>query len=66
MHVGDAKERILGVLKRRDKVPIYVVAKEAQLSITTASKYCYILQAENKVRIESFGNMKLVSRRGHT
>mgnify|MGYP001568954002 FL=1 len=66
MQAEDAKERILGVLKRRDKIPIHVVAKEAKLSVTTTSKYCYILQAENRIKMESFGNMKLVSRRGHS
>jgi len=47
----------------RDAEPIHKIAKHAGVCVTTASKYCYILQAENKVAINSFGNMKLVRRR---
>ena len=47
----------------KDAVPIYKIAKQSGVSITTASKYCYILQAENRVSISSFGNMKLVRRK---
>lgn len=63
MYVDQIKEKILVALKKKDKVPIYQIAKESGISIATASKYCHILAAENKVRIESFGNMKLVSRK---
>ena len=58
------KERILDVLKRQNNVPIHKIAKDADISVATASKYCYVLEAENKIKIVSFGNMKLVSRRG--
>lgn len=47
----------------KDAAPIYKVAKQAGVSVTTASKYCYILQAENRVSISSFGNMKLVRKK---
>jgi hypothetical protein len=63
MHVDDVKERILAALRKKEKMPIYQVAREARLSVATTSKYCYILAAENRIIMESFGNMKLVSRR---
>lgn len=60
----DVKQRILDVLKRNESIPIYRIAKEANISVATASKYCYVLEAENRIKMTSFGNMKLVSRRG--
>ncbi len=60
----DVKQRILDVLKRSENVPIYKIAKESGISIATASKYCYVLEAEHKIKITRFGNMKLVTRRG--
>lgn len=63
MRVKDIKERVLEAVKRSEETPIYKVAKGADVSVATASKYCYILAAENKVKITSFGNMKLVSRK---
>jgi predicted transcriptional regulator len=60
---SDTKQRILDVLKRNQNIPIYKIAKESQISIATASKYCYVLEAENKIKITSFGNMKLVNRK---
>ena len=59
--MNDVKSRIFSSIGR-DATPIYKVAKEAGVCITTASKYCYILQAEKRVDINSFGNMKLVRR----
>ena len=56
------KAKVLSSITR-DAAPIYKVAKEAGVSITTASKYCYILQAENRVAISSYGNMKLVKKK---
>lgn len=47
----------------KEATPIYKVAKQAGVCVTTASKYCYILQAENKITINSFGNMKLVKKK---
>jgi len=63
MHVKGIKERVLDALKKGEEIPIYQVAKTADVSVATASKYCYILAAENKIRISSFGNMKLVSKK---
>jgi hypothetical protein len=63
MHFPDISERILTVLKKTDKLPIYVVAKEAEISVATASKYCYVLEAQGKIKMECFGNMKLVSKK---
>ena len=60
----DIKQRILDVLKRSENVPIYKIASQAGISVATASKYCYVLEAENRIKMTSFGNMKLVSRRG--
>ena len=58
----DLKSRILSAVKR-EAVPIFHIARAAGLSVQTASKYCHILQAENKVMITKFGNMKMVRRR---
>lgn len=55
------KLRVLSVMKN-DAVPIYVIAKEAGISLATASKYCHILQAERLAEITKFGNMKMVRR----
>lgn len=55
------KSRVLSVMKN-DAVPIYVIAKEAGISLATASKYCHILQAEKMAEIIKFGNMKLVKK----
>ena len=63
MKIEGIKERVLDAIRRNGNVPIYKIAKEANVSVATASKYCYVLQAENKIRISSFGNMKLVSRK---
>ncbi len=57
------KERVLSAIGK-EATPIYVVAKKAGTCVTTTSKYCYILQAEHKIVMTSFGNMKLVRRKG--
>ncbi|HIG96722.1 MAG TPA: hypothetical protein HA230_00020 [Candidatus Aenigmarchaeota archaeon] len=57
----ELKERVLSSIGS-DATPIYEVAKHAGVCVTTASKYCYILKAENKVDITIYGNMKLVRR----
>lgn len=59
----EIKERILSAATK-EAVPIYKVAEKAGCSVQTASKYCYILQAEGKVHMEKFGNMQLVRRSG--
>jgi len=47
----------------KEPVPIFEIAKKANTCITTTSKYIYILQAEKRVEVRSFGNMKLVKRK---
>jgi len=59
----DMKAQILDALKRHDSVPIYQIARYCEISVATASKYCYVLEAERKVKLTSFGNMKLVSKK---
>lgn len=56
------KTRVSSALKR-EAVPIHVIAKEAGVSVATASKYCHILQAEKHAEITRFGNMKMVRRK---
>lgn len=56
------KDRVLSSINK-EAAPIHKVAKHAGVSVATASKYCYILQAEKKIDISSFGNMKLVRRK---
>ena len=63
MHVKGIKERILDSLKKGEEIPIYRVAEGAEISVATASKYFYVLAAENKIHITSFGNMKLVKKK---
>lgn len=62
MSLTDIKSRVLAAAGKEPS-PIYKVAKQAGVCITTASKYCYILQAENRLEITRFGNMKLVKRK---
>jgi len=58
----ELKSRVLSAVKR-EAVPIFQIAMATGLSVQTASKYCHILQAENKVAITKFGNMKMVRRK---
>ncbi|MBS3050669.1 MAG: hypothetical protein J4400_00780 [Candidatus Aenigmarchaeota archaeon] len=60
--MNDIKSRIFSSISR-EATPIYKVAQQANVCITTASKYCYILQAEKKIDISSYGNMKLVKKK---
>lgn len=60
--MNDLKSRIFSSIGR-EAAPIHKVAKQANVCVTTASKYCYILQAEKKIDIDSYGNMKLVRKR---
>lgn len=62
MPADSLKEKVLSCIKR-EAVPIYVIAKEAALSVQTTSKYCHILLAEHKVEMAKLGNMKMVKRR---
>lgn len=36
------------------------IAEHAELSIQTVSKYCHVLEAENRVLIQKLGDMKIV------
>jgi hypothetical protein len=56
------KDRVFSFVKR-DAAPIHAIAKEAGLSVQTTSKYCHILQAEHKIEMTRFGNMKMVKRK---
>lgn len=58
----DLKERIFASIGK-ESMPIFKIAESADVCTTTCSKYCYILQAENKIVITGFGNMKLVKRK---
>lgn len=58
----DLKLKVLSSINK-EALPIYKVAQSAGVSLTTASKYCYILQAEKLITISSFGNMKLVKKK---
>lgn len=58
----DLKAMVFGAVTR-EAVPIYQVAKQIGLSVQTTSKYCHILQAEHKIEMQKFGNMKLVKRK---
>lgn len=57
-----AKKKIISSLSSQS-VPIKDVAQRVGMSSATVSKYCHILEAEKKVEIRKFGNMKLVKRK---
>ena len=63
MYRRGIKDQILETIKKSEGIPIHKIASTCGISISTASKYCYVLEAENKAKITSFGNMKLVSKR---
>lgn len=58
----DFKEMVLSAVKK-EAVPIFQIAKQVELSVQTTSKYCHILEAERKVEITKFGNMKMVRKK---
>jgi len=58
----EVKGRVLASLSR-EPLPIKVIAEKCSLSVSTASKYCHILAAENKAEIRKYGNMKLVKKK---
>ena len=58
----DLKASVYAATKK-EAVPIFQIAKECELSVQTASKYCHILAAEHKIEITKYGNMKLVRRK---
>lgn len=59
---AEAKRRILAALSGGEQ-PIKVVAEKLGMASSTVSKYCLVLEAERKIEIRRFGNMKLVRRR---
>jgi predicted Rossmann fold nucleotide-binding protein DprA/Smf involved in DNA uptake len=58
----NAKDRVYAAVTR-EAVPMHVIAKKTGISLATTSKYLFVLQAENKVIIQNFGNMKLAKRK---
>jgi len=62
MIVQGIKEKILSAIGK-EPLPMHVIAKNAGICVTTASKYVYILQAEKLVDVKTYGNMKLVKRK---
>lgn len=57
-----AKKKILSSISSQP-IPIKDVAQRVAMSSSTVSKYCHILEAEKKLEIRKFGNMKLVKRK---
>lgn len=58
----EAKKRILATLSSGEQ-PIKYLAEKLGMSSSTVSKYCLVLEAEKKIEIRNFGNMKLIKRR---
>ena len=58
----DLKSKVLSAIKR-EPVPFFQIATATGLSVQTTSKYCHILQAEDKITIAKFGNMKMVRKK---
>ncbi len=58
----DYKSTVFSAVKR-EAMPIFQIARQIGFSVQTTSKYCHILEAERKVEITKFGDMKLVKRR---
>ena len=62
----DLKDQILSVLKKDQSgigLPIKNVAEKINASVQTTSKFCHILEAEKKITITKFGNMKILKLR---
>lgn len=59
---ADAKRRVLTALSGSEQ-PIKALAERLGMSSSTVSKYCLVLEAEKKIEIRKFGNMKLVRKR---
>lgn len=57
--IAEMKAKILAVVEKNGQ-PISKIANLAGISVATASKFCHILEAEKRVKIERFGDMKLV------
>ena len=59
------KDKIVSIIAANADggLSISKVASHAGVSVATASKFCHILEAEKKLRIERFGDMKLVKER---
>ena len=58
---ADVKKRILALAGSEQ--PIKVIAEKLDISASTVSKYCLVLEAEKKIEIRKFGNMKMVKKR---
>lgn len=58
----EVKGRVYAALGKESQ-PIKFIAEKCSLSVSTASKYCHILAAENKAEIKKYGNMKLVKKK---
>lgn len=58
---AEAKKRVFSALSGEQ--PIKALAERLGMSASTVSKYCMVLEAERKVEIRKFGNMKLVRRK---
>lgn len=58
----ELKDRILKFLedKRGQKFNIRTISKELGISYVTCLKWVEVLIAENKIRVEDYGNVKLV------
>ena len=59
---ADAKKKVLSALPSGE-LPIRTIAERLGMSASTVSKYCLVLEAERKIEIRKFGNMKLVRRK---
>ena len=59
---ADATKKVLAALASGE-LPIRTIAERLGMSASTVSKYCLVLEAEKKIEIRKFGNMKLVRRK---
>lgn len=59
---ADAKKKVLSALSSGE-LPIRSLAERLRMSASTVSKYCLVLEAEKRIEIRKFGNMKLVRRK---
>lgn len=58
------KRKILKVIKKEPiGLSIREIAKRVKIAPSTASKFCLILEAEKKLEIVDFGNLKLVRKK---
>jgi transposase len=59
---AELKQKFLSIIEDGDGMSIKQAAGKLGVSPATASKWVHILEAERKVKLDRFGDMKLIRR----